>query len=220
MVISKTAKSMNIKVSGITTMKQLQQLDGLEVDFAGLVFYKSSPHFIGDRISKKELDSSDLDIKKVGIFVNDDYDTIMEAVESYGLDVVQLHGNETANLCEKISAEVETIKSFHIEDNSEKSVDYMVKEYDEVCDYYLFDSASSNGTPGKSAKFDWKKVGDSKIEKPFFLAGGIGATDAAIVRKFMHPDFYGIDINEMFDKDAGSKDMALVLQFMHGMKGK
>lgn len=211
---------MNIKVSGITSMKQLQQLDGLEVDFAGLVFFKSSPHFIGDRLSKNELNDSDLDIKKVGVFVNDEYDVIMQAVEDYGLDVVQLHGDETANLCEKISGEVETIKSFHIDNNSEKSIDYMVKEYDEVCDYYLFDTAGSNGSHGQSAKFDWKKVADSKIEKPFFLSGGIGAGDAALVKKFKHPDFYGIDLNGMFDKEPGVKDMALILQFLHGLKSK
>ena len=41
---------MNIKVCGIRTMKQLQQLDGLEIDFAGLNFYKGSPSNVGDKI--------------------------------------------------------------------------------------------------------------------------------------------------------------------------
>jgi len=209
---------MNIKVCGITTMKQLQQLDGLDVDFAGLVFYKKSPRYAGDKLSKEELMDADLDIKKVGVFVNAEFDEIMETVEDYGLDVVQLHGDETAYLCEKISNEIETIKAFRIEDKSDKLIDYILKDYDEVCDYYLFDTASKNGFGGTDVKFDWKKIAESKIEKPFFLSGGIGPEDAMLVKKFKHPDYYGIDINSRFEKEPGVKDMAAILQFIHSLK--
>ena len=211
---------MNIKVCGITSMKQLQQLDGLDVDFAGLIFYKQSPRYVADRISKQELSDADLDIKTVGVFVNAEYDEIMETVEAFGLDVVQLHGDESPHLCEQISNEIETIKSFRIVDKSEKSIDYMLKEYDEVCDYYLFDSAGANGhgNGGTGIKFDWQKIAVSKIEKPFFLSGGISPEDAQLVKKFKHPDFYGVDLNSLFEKEPGVKDMALVLQFVHGLK--
>jgi phosphoribosylanthranilate isomerase len=86
---------MNIKVCGITQLKQLQQLDGLNIDFAGLIFYKESPRYVVGKISKEELQSTDFDIKKVGVFVNAGYDEIMQTAEDYGLDVVQLHGEET-----------------------------------------------------------------------------------------------------------------------------
>jgi phosphoribosylanthranilate isomerase len=208
---------MNIKVCGITSLKQLQQLDGLEVDFAGLVFYKQSPRYAGDKLSGKELKGADLDIKKVGVFVNAEYDEIMDIVEAYELDIVQLHGDESPHLCEQVSAEIEVIKAFRVDDTSEKSIDYMIGDYDEACDYYLFDAASKEfGGSGK--KFDWKKIADSKIEKPFFLSGGIAPTDAALVKKFRHPDYYGVDVNSLFEKEPGVKDMALLLQFIHGLK--
>ena len=209
---------MNIKVCGITTLKQLQQLDGLEVDFAGLIFYKHSPRYVGSKITKEELTGADLDIKKVGVFVNEEYDEIMQIVEDYELDIVQLHGNESPHFCEKISEEIEVIKSFSVDSKSDKSIDYMVADYDEVCDYYLFDTASKGMLGGSGEKFDWKKVADSKIEKPFFLSGGIAPEDAALVKKFRHPDFYGVDINSRFEKEPGVKDMALVLKFIHGLK--
>ena len=209
---------MNIKVCGITTMKQLQQLDGLEVDFAGLIFFKRSPRYVADKLSKEELNDSDLDIKKVGVFVNEEFDEIMETVEEYGLDVVQLHGDESPYLCEQISNEIETIKAFRIDDQVDRSIDYMLKEYDDVCDYYLFDKAGKNGAGGTGSKFDWKKIADSKIEKPFFLSGGISPDDAMLVKKFKHPDYYGVDINSRFEKEPGVKDMALVLQFIHALK--
>jgi phosphoribosylanthranilate isomerase len=209
---------MNIKVCGITTLKQLQQLDGLEIDFAGLIFYKQSPRYVSDKISKKELKDADLDIKKVGVFVNAGYDEIMKTADDYGLDIVQLHGDETPHFCEKISDNIEVIKVFSIDDASDKSIDYMVADYDEVCDYYLFDTAAKGLAGGTGEKFDWKKISDSKIEKPFFLSGGIEPTDGPKVKKFKHPDFYGGDINSRFEKEPGVKDMALILQFKLGLK--
>lgn len=209
---------MNIKVCGITQLKQLQQLDGLNIDFAGLIFYKESPRYVVGKISKEELQSTDFDIKKVGVFVNADYDEIMQTVEDYGLDVVQLHGDETPELCEQLSDNVEVIKAFSIDANT-GSIDKLVEEYDAVCDYYLFDSKGKAGAVGGTGtQFDWKLIKKFKIEKPFFLSGGIGLDDAAKVKSFKHPDFIGIDINSKFEKEPGIKDMALVLQLKQAMK--
>jgi phosphoribosylanthranilate isomerase len=209
---------MNIKVCGITQLKQLQQLDGLNIDFAGLIFYKESPRYVVGKISKEELQSTDFDIKKVGVFVNADYDEIIQTVEDYGLDVVQLHGNETPELCEQLSDDVEVIKAFNIGEDT-GSIDKLVADYDAVCDYYLFDTASKNGAAGGTGKqFDWKLIKKSKIEKPFFLRGGISVEDIAKIKAFKHPDFLGIDVNSKFEKEPGIKDMALVLQLKQGLK--
>ena len=209
---------MNIKVCGITSMKQLQQLDGLEVDFAGLNFYKNSVNYVVDRISKSELLNADLDIKKVGIFVNADFDEIMQVVEDYSLDIVQLHGDETPHLCEQVSNEVETIKTFRIDHKSETLIDYILKDYDEVCDYYLFDTDAKPAVGDNLKLNNWKQIAESKIEKPFFLSGGIGVDDIAKVKGFKHPDYYAVDINSKVEKEPGVKDMGLVLQFRQGLK--
>jgi phosphoribosylanthranilate isomerase len=208
---------MNTKVCGITQLKQLQQLDGLDIDFAGLIFYKDSPRYVGDKIAKEDLKNSDFDLKKVGVFVNADYDEIMQVVEDYGLDVVQLHGDESPELCEELSEDVEVIKAFKVKD-SKVSIDEMVADYDEVCDYYLFDTASSEVEGGTGKQFDWKLLSKSKIEKPFFLSGGIGVDDVAKVKAFKHPDYYAVDINSKVEKEPGVKDMSLVLQFRQGLK--
>ena len=209
---------MNIKVCGITSVKQLQQLDGLDVDFAGLIFYKQSPRYVGDKLPKDQVADLDLDIKKVGVFVNADYDEIMQTIEDYNLDIVQLHGDESPYLCEQVSNEIEVIKAFRIDDKSDKSIDYMVQDYDEVCDYYIFDAALKGAFGGSGTKFNWKRISESKIEKPFFLSGGIGPEDSALIKTFKHPDFYGADLNSRFEKEPGVKDMALLLQFIHSMK--
>jgi phosphoribosylanthranilate isomerase len=209
---------MNIKVCGITQLKQLQQVDGLNIDFAGLIFHKESPRYVVGKISKEELQATDFDVKKVGVFVNAPYDEIIQAVEDYGLDVVQLHGDETPEVCEQLSDEVEVIKAFSI-DETTASIDELVADYDAVCDYYLFDTAAKDGSVGGTGeKFDWKLISKSKIEKPFFLGGGISVEDVAKIKSFKHPDYFGIDVNSRFEKSPGVKDMALLLQLKQGLK--
>jgi len=208
---------MNIKVCGITGMKQLQQLDGLDIDFAGLIFYKESPRYIGDKLSKKDVKNADFDLKKVGVFVNPEMIDVLDAIDDYGLEVVQLHGDETPEMCEDLSSEVEVIKAFRVTDGVD--IDKMVAPYDAVCDYYLFDTGGLKETFGGSGQqFDWSILTKAKIEKPFFLSGGIAVEDAAKIKAFKHPDFFGVDINSRFEKEPGVKDMGLVLQFKQGLK--
>ena len=206
---------MNIKVCGITQLKQLQQLEGLNIDFAGLIFYNNSPRYMGDKIDKAALKNSDFDLKKVGVFVNPEMIDVLDAIEDYGLDVVQLHGNESAEMCDDLSTEVEVIKAFSVDAKS--NIDEMIAEYDAVCDYYLFDTAGKD-PGGNGEKFDWKILTKAKIEKPFFISGGISVDDIEALKKFKHPDFFGVDINSRFEKEPGVKDMALVLQFKQGLK--
>ena len=208
---------MNIKVCGITEMKQLQQLDGLDIDFAGLIFYKDSPRYIGDKIDKAALKRADLDLKKVGVFVNPEMIEVLDAIDEYGLDAVQLHGDESAEMCEDISSEVEVIKAFRITEGVD--IDKLVAPYDAVCDYYLIDTGGLKESIGGTGKqFDWNILTKAKIEKPFFLSGGVSLEDAARIKSFKHPDLFGVDINSRFESAPGVKDMKLVLQFRQALK--
>lgn len=208
---------MNIKVCGITEMKQLQQLDGLDIDFAGLIFYQNSPRYVKGKLEGKEVKNADFDLRKTGVFVNPSLSEVLDIIDEYGLDVVQLHGDESPELCDDLSTEVEVIKAFRI--SGTENIDQLVAPYDAVCDYYLFDTGGLQESLGGTGKqFDWSLLGKAKIEKPFFLSGGIGPEDAARVKAFKHPDLFGVDINSRFETAPGIKDMKLVLQFKQGLK--
>ncbi len=198
----------NIKVSGITEVKQLKQLDGLGIDYAGLIFSKNSPACIAGKVRPEDLKNVDLDIKKVGVFTDAEMVEILDAIDDYGLDAVELSGNETPKMCEDLSNAVEVIKVFKIAKDS-VDIDEMIEPFDEACDYYLFD--------GKGPSFDWSVLKKCRIEKPFFLTG-IGPGDIKKIKSFDHPDFFGIDINEQFEKETGVKDMVGILQFKQGLK--
>ena len=202
---------MNIKVCGITQFKQLQQLDGLNIAYAGIIFEKKSPRYGGDLLNKDVLKNADFDLKKVGVFNNPDLIDVIDAIDDYGLDVVQLQGNESPELCDDLSSQAEVIKVFGI-DESVKDIDTLVANYDGVCDYYLFESKNEDEL------FDWEILGKAKIEKPFFISGGISVEDIAKIKKFKHLDFLGVNINSRFEKEHGVKDMGKVLAFVQGTK--
>jgi phosphoribosylanthranilate isomerase len=204
---------MNIKVCGITELKQLEHRDAIEIEFAGLNFYKDSPRYVVGKISGEDIKDGDFDIKKVGVFVNESFSEIMKTVEEYGLDIVQLHGDETPSLCSQLSEEREVIKTFRINSETE-SIEELISKYDDACDYYLFDARVRKETlGGTGVQFDWKLLNKSRIEKPFFLAGGIGLPDVVKVKTFDHPDLFAVDINSKFEISPGVKDLDLVKMF-------
>jgi len=207
---------MNIKVCGITQFKQLSQLEGLGIDYAGLIFVKDSPRYVGDLLKKSEVKKADLDIKITGVFVNPEMIDVLDAIDEYGLDAVQLHGDESAEMCDDLSGEVEVIKAFRVKNDT--AIDALVSPYDGVCDFYLFDTGGQEKLGGTGKSFNWDILKNARIEKPFFISGGISLDDAARLKAFKHPDFFGVDINSMFEKEPGVKDMGAILQFKQALK--
>lgn len=208
---------MKIKVCGIRDLKQLDELNGLGIDYAGLIFYEQSPRYVLEKLYGKEVKELNLSIEKVGVFVNSTEEEIMKEIDLFGLDLVQLHGDETASFCDRISQHIRVIKAFRIAD-FDTNVDWLVKEYDEVCDYYLFDKGSAGLYGGTGEKFNWRLLEKSNIGKPFFLSGGINVNDAEALKKFKHPFFYGVDVNSRFEIEPGIKDVELIKEFVKQLK--
>jgi phosphoribosylanthranilate isomerase len=208
---------MNIKVCGITTFKQLQQLDGLEIDMAGMVFIPDSPWYAGNTLSAAEISKADFDVKKVGILRDPSLSDALDIIDAYKLDVVQLVGQESASLCDDLSTEVEVIKSFYLQDDT-NSIDELVAPYDAVCDYYLFSGALGAGNGLYGTPLSVSLLKKARIEKPFFIAGGIDATKASMIRGIDHPDFFGVDLNTEFEVAPGEKDLKSLLQFRQQLR--
>ena len=208
---------MNNKVCGITTFKQLQQLDGLEIDMAGMVFIPDSPWYAGNTLSAAEISKADFDVKKVGILRDPSLSDALDIIDAYKLDVVQLVGQESASLCDDLSTEVEVIKSFYLQDDA-SSIDELVAPYDAVCDYYLFSGALGAGNGLYGTPLSVSLLKKARIEKPFFIAGGIDATKASMIRGIDHPDFFGVDLNTEFEVAPGEKDLKSLLQFRQQLR--
>ena len=205
---------MKIKVCGITQVDQLLQLDELGIDYAGLIFYQHSPRYVLNKLRSEDVKKEETGIQKVGVFVNASEEDIRTQVELYGLDVVQLHGNETPSFCKHISDHVSVIKAFRINKKNELNIDWMIKPFEEFCDFYLFDTGNEKAYGGTGEKFDWDILQSNQINKPFFLSGGIGLADIEKIKAFHHAFLYAFDINSMVEVEPGIKDIEEIKKFM------
>ena len=205
---------MKLKVCGITSFEQLHQLQEMDVDFAGLIFYENSKRFVGNKLQEHKSAIRNLSIKKVGVFVNAEIGNIKEKVKEYGLNYVQLHGDESAEFCSEVKKFVSVIKAIRI--NEESDLEKDLKVFEEVCDYLLFDTDSKQyGGGGK--QFNWDRLKLLNIKKPFFLSGGIGLEDIDKVKNFRHPMRFAIDVNSRFELEPGIKDVEKVKQFINAL---
>lgn len=213
-----STRTMMVKVCGITCIKQLEELDKMLVDFAGFDFRNDSSNALLGKIKPMDLKYANVDIKKVGVFANQSQDFIHETILDFGLDLIQLNGSESPDLCQSLSEEITVIKKLFLDQNQEKHLSAFINEYDDVCDYYAFDSQIPGNRGGITSAFDWDFLANANIEKPFFIGGsGLKPVDANRIHAFKHPDFLGVDLDGHFEKEKGIKDTAMVLSFMRAV---
>ncbi len=210
---------MRIKVCGMTLPEQVNALDEMGVDFAGFIFYPKSPRYMAQKISPEKMRLIKGRIAKVGVFVNMPYDELMRTVESYRLDMVQLHGDETPFFCEKIANYVTVIKAFRLSDND--PIDWITRPFHDSTDMFMFDTMGA-GYGGTGKKFDWNVLKTANIDKLFFLSGGIEQGDEAKLREFAGEELgkklFAVDINSRFEVSAGVKNMEKIKQFVNAVK--
>ena len=100
---------------------------------------------------------------------------------------------------------------------NDQNIDWMLRPYEEYCDYYLFDTNRKNSYGGTGDQFDWKILNKNKINKPFFLSGGIGIADIQKLQAFEHPFFYAVDVNSRVEAAEGIKDMEAIKKLADGL---
>ncbi|MCX6205436.1 MAG: phosphoribosylanthranilate isomerase [Bacteroidetes bacterium] len=211
---------MRIKVCGITRPEQVMQLDEIGVEFAGFIFYPKSPRYVFSHMSKEQLKKlKGQHINKVGVFVNTPADEVLQMVDSCGLYLVQLHGDESPRYCEKISNYVTVVKAFRMREG--ENILWRAKDYQDVCDMFLFDTEGA-GYGGTGKKFNWNILKGENVRKPFFLSGGIQPDDVALLKDFekesVAKDLFAIDINSKFEVAAGLKNMDAIKTFVQSIK--
>ena len=203
----------------MTSLSQVNELEALGVNYAGFIFYKGSPRFLGNKIAAGELKNFNKNILKVGVFVNGGYQKILQTVQDYGLDVVQLHGDEPPAFCKLLAAETKVVKAFRLV--GDENIEEMVKNYEDVVDMFLFDTKTKKfGGSGK--KFDWDVLNNKISTKPFFLSGGMGPGDEPAILNFSSSrrmkDSCYIDLNSKFEIAPGIKDMQVLKKFIENLK--
>ena len=187
----------------------------MQPDFMGFIFYEKSPRLYSEE-AIPEINS----VQKVGVFVNASEGEIIEKIMKYNLDLVQLHGNESADFCKNLKEnflenklEVEIIKAFSVDENFDFGA---LKIYEEKVDYFLFDTKGKL-YGGNGTVFDWQILKNYTLEKPYFLSGGIGISEINQLKIFLKtPESkycFTIDINSKFETEPGLKDKTALKEF-------
>ena len=212
-------KGLRFKVCGMTKALQVQQLSDMGVEFAGFIFYPKSARYVHNGMSCEDIKRIKSKINKVGVFVNAEPDEILRTVDACGLYLVQLHGDESPRVCEKIADYVSVIKAFRISESD--NIEWKIREYYDAADMFMFDTEGA-GYGGTGKKFNWQLLKDCNIRKPFFLSGGIQPEDASSIKEFQQQpvakDLFAIDINSKFEITPGIKDMEKIKQFIEQFK--
>lgn len=180
--------------------ENIHQLAQLGIDYIGHIFYPKSARYIAEA----KLLNSNPSIKKTGVFVNASLEEISQAIQSYQLQSVQLHGDESVELIQQISPfGVEIIKAFGVNNDFDWNT---LEPYLDHIDYLLFDSKSSQ-YGGTGERFNWDKLKEYPFDKPYFLSGGLSLENIQEAVEFEDSRLIGLDLNSRFEISPGLKDI-------------
>jgi phosphoribosylanthranilate isomerase len=169
-----------IKICGITTPDALDAAIAARADFAGLVFFAPSPRNLAPTEAVALGERAAGRIKRVGLFVDAGDALISEAVAAAGLEILQLHGEETPQRAAQLRAQfgVAVWKVISVAGPGDVA---RAAAYRDAADLILFDAKTPKGTlpGGMGLAFDWSLLAGSKGAAPWGLAGGLTPNNVA-----------------------------------------
>ena len=206
--------AIQIKICGMKFPENISEVASMQPNYLGFIFYKKSP-----RNFENTIPAIDKSIQKVGVFVNASFDEILEKVNEYELDLVQLHGDESSEFCHLLqNNKLKVIKAFNIDNSFEFKT---LNNYNNNCDYFLFDTKGTN-YGGNGITFDWSVLENYHLDKPYFLSGGIGTENIAEVKSFLTKDYakncIAIDCNSKLEVSPGLKSTEKTKQLINAFK--
>jgi phosphoribosylanthranilate isomerase len=205
----------SVKVCGIRDTLNAAEIASAGPDFIGFNFYPHSPRYVGDNPEPSLFDNVPRGIIKTGVFVDEDETRLVDISVKYNLKAIQLHGNESPGYCENVrSRGFRVIRAFNVTGDFDFGT---LSQFRACCDYFLFDSRTDKHG-GSGVKFNWRILADYQLDIPFFLSGGIGPGDTAMIKGFIGKHFFAVDINSRFETAPGKKDAALVKTFIGTIK--
>lgn len=168
MTLRRNLKLTKIKICGLRREKDVEMVNRYLPDYIGFIFAKSKRRISLEegQILSKKLDSR---IKKVGVFVNEKLDTLLETADRVKLDIVQLHGEEELDYIDSIDKKYEVWKAIRVENEIDIEI---IEKYKNKVDKVLLDGFHENEYGGTGLNFDWNMVKNINMEK-IVLAGGI-----------------------------------------------
>ena len=203
-----------VKVCGMRDAENIREVEALGIDLMGFIFWPKSGRYVSERPAYLPTNC-----KRVGVFVDEDIETVKRIAEDYALDYIQLHGHELADYCAQLRG-FKLIKAFNIATTEDFK---QTEPYTGIVDYFLFDTKGKS-VGGNGEKFDWSVLSAYDGNTPFLLSGGIGPDDAEVLTSHFSPltskKCVGIDLNSRFEIAPGLKDINKLKDFLNALNNE
>ena len=194
-----------VKMCGMTSEGDVINANELKPDYIGFVFAKNSRRFVAPQRAQELKKLLEKDIKAVGVFVDENIETVLALIMDGTIDIAQLHGNEDDDyitlLRERTGKPV--IKAFRI--RSEQDV---LRAEKSKADMILLDAGAGDGKT-----FDWSLL--KEIKRPYFLAGGLNTENVSDAVKALKP--YAVDVSTGIETN-GVKDREKMTAFADAVR--
>lgn len=182
----------------------ISELLKLSPDFMGFIFFAKSKRDVADSLDAELLASFPDSTQKVGVFVNAELDFVKGKVEQFGLNLVQLHGDESPEYCFDLKSKgIKVMKVFSVAESFDFN---QLEAYKPYVDFFLFDTKGKE-RGGNGLQFDWSILKGYDQEIPFFLSGGIDLDNIEQLSELKGMNLHAIDVNSKFEIEPGLKDI-------------
>ena len=198
-----------VKICGMTQLKDALFAVEQGVDAVGFIFYKKSPRAVTMKTVREIITKLPPLVDTVGVFVNESAERLNKIADYCGLDLVQLHGEESPAFCRKIHRRV--IKAFRVKDLQS------IKQLEKFpVSGFLLDTFSDDLHGGTGKTFDWNLALSAKKMGPVILAGGLTPRNILQAVRQVRP--YGVDVCSGVEKSPGIKDLEKVRAFLKNIR--
>ena len=196
---------MRVKMCGMQTLAAARAAEAAGADYIGFIFAQGSRRYAAPETAH-EIAREMQRVKKVGVFVDAPMAEVNQIADAVGLDYVQLHGHETAEMARM--AERPVIKAYRYGDDFDAETANVYP-----AEIILVDSYVKGAAGGTGLTFHWQEAAReiARVTKPVLIAGGITAANVREAVETFHP--FGIDVSGGLEED-GVKSKAKITAFM------
>jgi phosphoribosylanthranilate isomerase len=197
---------MKVKVCGITSYEEAAMVLDHGADALGFNFFPRSPRYISPMAVRRIIEHLPPFTINVGLFVNTPHEDVDEIARVSGVQVLQLHGDESPEYCLKLW-DWPLIKAVRIgrAPMNENIKDYKVRAF-------LLDSKDDVLFGGTGKAFDWSRAQEIKSIGPVILAGGLRPDNVREAIRTVSP--YAVDVCSGVESAPGKKSASKLKKFM------
>jgi phosphoribosylanthranilate isomerase len=191
-----------VKICGITNWSDARRAVEAGADFLGFNFYRQSSRYIAPAAARRIVQRLPDAVASVGVFVNEPEHEMLAIARRVGLDYVQLHGDETAEVVSRMRRSFRVIKAIRVRDSFRASQLAIFKRASSI----LLDGFDAHLRGGTGKSFNWKLAKSVGQKRQIFLAGGLTPENAAEAVSAARP--FAIDVCSGVESRPGKKDAA------------